>query len=82
MLIITIDKDYLLNELDAQQLGEGARMSIVDANGNVIVSSDETMIMGTPLAKADLLNSETEKVSQPGRRTNLQADALLRGRDR
>lgn len=58
VLLIAMDKDYLGGDLNAEELGEGARMTIVDQVGNVVISSDETLTMGQPLGRADSLNAE------------------------
>lgn len=60
VLTYALKPDYLLNVLDVDQLGEGAVMSIVDAEGNIVVSTDEAREMGTPLAVKDELNKESE----------------------
>lgn len=61
VLVISVDKDYLLGELDAENLGEGARMSIVDADGNIVLSSDETLLIGDPLTRAEELSVEAQR---------------------
>ncbi len=46
VLLMSLDKDYLGKDLNAEELGQGARMSLVDSEGKVIVSSDESVPMG------------------------------------
>lgn len=60
VLTYALKPEYLLNVLDVDQLGEGAVMSIVDSEGNIVVSTDETRVMGTPLAVKDELNKESD----------------------
>lgn len=60
VLLIELDAQYLRSVLNVEQLGEGARMTIVDELGQVIVSSDETVMMGELLDISDELNLKTE----------------------
>lgn len=74
-LILSVTPDYLLKDIDTSELADGARMSIVDNTGAVIVSSDSSLSMGEVLsiseelnAHYDMLNTETttEKSSISG----------------
>lgn len=55
-LLIELDPEYLLSVLKVDELGKGAKMSLVDQSGKVIVSSDETLEMGTMSKVAIELN--------------------------
>lgn len=61
VLTYALKPDYLLNVLDVDQLGEGAVMSIVDAEGKIVVSTDENRVMGEVLKVAEELNTEAAK---------------------
>jgi len=61
VLVISVDKEYLLSQLEADKLGEGAKMSIVDSEGKIVLSSDETLVMGDMLLRAEELNTESLK---------------------
>jgi len=61
VLLISVNKEYLTNHLDADNLGEGARMSIIDSEGNIVASTDESVIMGDPIDRAELINSKSEE---------------------
>lgn len=52
VLLMSLDHEYLSEDLNAEELGEGARMSLVDSQGKVIASSDETVTMGFEIAGA------------------------------
>lgn len=56
-LITSVTPDYLLKDIDTTELVDGARMSIVDKNGNIVVSSDSTLLMGDMLSVNDELNN-------------------------
>lgn len=57
VLSIQISPKYLLSELDASKLSAGARLSVVDEKGNVVVSSDETIDGQAIPFSAELLSS-------------------------
>jgi methyl-accepting chemotaxis protein len=61
VLLFSYDKDYLLSALDAENLGEGSRMSIVDNLGNIVLSTDESLIAGEPLVISEELTKKTEE---------------------
>lgn len=48
-LLIRVDKRYLTDMLTVENAAEGTKMHIIDQEGNIIVSSDEQIVMGTPL---------------------------------
>ena len=60
-LLISLDKEFLLDQLEAEKLGEGARMTIVDGEGKIVLSTDETLVMGELLGRANELNEEAIK---------------------
>ncbi|MBN2222699.1 MAG: methyl-accepting chemotaxis protein, partial [Vallitaleaceae bacterium] len=62
VLMFALDKSYFLDVLNAKELGEGARMTLVDAEGKIVVSSDETLVQGELLDVAADLNKDTERV--------------------
>lgn len=59
-LILSVTPDYLLKDIDTSELAEGARMSIIDNSGAVIVSSDSSLSMGEVLSISEELNAEYE----------------------
>lgn len=61
VLMFALDKSYFLDVLNAKELGEGARMTLVDAEGKIVVSSDENLVQGELLDVAVDLNKDTEK---------------------
>lgn len=60
ILMVSLKADYLTKGLDAAQLGEGARMTIVDNEGKVVVSTDPKLVMGDILKISDELNKESK----------------------
>lgn len=61
ILTFALKPDYLLNVLDAEQLGEGASMSIVDEFGKIVVSTDTDRKMGDLIDVTEELNNESAK---------------------
>ncbi|MDF1616771.1 methyl-accepting chemotaxis protein [Petrocella sp. FN5] len=55
VMMLTIEPTYLTSILDPEKLGEGTKMSIVDMNGQVVVSSDETTEVGSMIGISDEL---------------------------
>ncbi|MBN2222474.1 MAG: methyl-accepting chemotaxis protein [Vallitaleaceae bacterium] len=55
-LVFMIHPDYLLRDLKESQLNEGARISLVDTSGKVVVSTDEELLMGETLGIAQELS--------------------------
>lgn len=62
VVVIPLEKTFLLEgQLEAEKLGEGARVTIVDTDGLVIISSDDSFVMGEKLGRAEVLNAEALK---------------------
>jgi methyl-accepting chemotaxis protein len=60
VMLIEVKKDLIGNLLHAESLEEGARMTVVDAEGLVIESSDETAMMGQTLDITEELQQKIE----------------------
>lgn len=56
VLMIELDTEFFLDMFEPETLGEGSRMSIIDKQGNIVVSTDETAIMGQPIDVSEELN--------------------------
>lgn len=59
-LILSVTPDYLLRGIDTSELVEGARMSIIDASGNIVISSDSSLEMGSALPVSTEINESPE----------------------
>jgi methyl-accepting chemotaxis protein len=61
ILSYSLKTEYLLNVLGADQLGEGASISIVDPLGKVVLSTNAELKMGDMINVAEELNSRSAK---------------------
>lgn len=57
-LMIAVEPDYLISALNTEKLGEGSKMTIIDEQGKIIVSSDDSLVMGELLDVVEELNVE------------------------
>ena len=65
VLSITVDKAYLSQLLKSESLGEGARMSLIDSEDNIVISSDIQLVSGSKiLVSEELSNGITTYRSQ------------------
>jgi len=63
IMMMAINPTYLTSILDPDKLGDGAKMSIVDMKGQVVVTSDETVEVGSMIGiSEELLNKATSSV--------------------
>lgn len=60
-LVFMIHPDYFLKDLKESQLNEGARISLVDQNGMVVMSTDEALLMGDTVGIAQELSEIAAK---------------------
>ncbi|MCF8018592.1 conserved membrane protein of unknown function [Petrocella atlantisensis] len=65
VMMLVVDPSYLTKILDPEKLGEGAKMSIVDMNGQVVVSSDETLEVGSMIGiSQELMGNAMQSIEQ------------------
>lgn len=60
-IVFSVSPTVFINDLKNSQLAEGARMSLVDGDGKVVVSSDDELLAGEALVIADELKVNIQK---------------------
>lgn len=63
ILVFHISPDYLLKGLNTQS-SDSVRMSMLDSEGRVVVSSDETLAMGDPIGISDEFNGAAAEAAK------------------
>ncbi len=65
VLTFTIDPAYIESLFEPEQLGEGSKMSLVDQEGRVVLSTDEGRNVSDTISISDeLLNGVSQKVNE------------------
>lgn len=70
ILVYDISPEFLLKDLKDTQSSDGVRISLVDSEGRIVVSSVETLAMGDPVGISDELNEATAKSVISGEELN------------
>lgn len=61
ILVYDLNPDFLLKDIKGTQSSEDVRISLIDSNGGIVVSTDETLSMGDPIQIADEFISKSTK---------------------
>jgi methyl-accepting chemotaxis protein len=64
VLAVTVNHDMISELLDVETFEEGARLSVIDEKGNIVATSDETLVMGTPIDVVEELTLELQNAGE------------------